>query len=338
VIPSMRPAPARDQYGRYLLQDPRTGQERSWTRATTIAHTLSDEFRLTQWKRRKVAEGLARRPELVPVAGLLGAQLAELEGDWRRAKPLKEELDALCDEAARAAGAEQGSQLGTDLHSLTEWADAGRLGEVEVPAELADDLQAYLVGMRQAGIECPPEYIERIVINAQVDSAGTFDRLAWVPARDRLVIADLKTQKTVDFGFLEPAIQFAEYAYADWIIDPASGLPGPMPEVDREVGLLLHLPVGKAELTIYEVDLVEGWAAAVHAYEARQFRTRAKAMGRRWSPPRADGTRDGQLLYLIHHAPNGQALEALWRDAGERWTSQHTEAARARRAELATAN
>jgi predicted GIY-YIG superfamily endonuclease len=44
--------PVRDQYGRYLLPDPATGQERAWTRATTWAKTLSDTTGLHKFTER----------------------------------------------------------------------------------------------------------------------------------------------------------------------------------------------------------------------------------------------------------------------------------------------
>lgn len=334
TIPPMRPEPARDRWGRYLLADPRTGETRGWTRATTLAHTLSDAYALHQWRRRKVAEGLAGRPDLLSRAGALAAELDQVVGDWRAERPLKVELDALCDEAARAAGAESGSEVGTALHALAEYADAGRLGEVDVPPALAGDLGAYLAGMDAAGIERPPEWIERVCVTFQTATAGTFDRLVWVPGRDRLVVADLKTQKTVDFGFLEPAIQLAQYAYSDCVQDPVSGELVAMPPVDREVALLLHLPVGKARLTIYEVDLTEGWAAAVHAAETRGYRERARSIGWPWSGPRVDASR---LLDLIGTAVMPEALDALWRAHREVWTGEHTQAASARKSELAGA-
>lgn len=59
-IPSMRPEPARNDRGLYLLPDPKTGVTRAWTRATTIAHTLDDTYHLKYRLRVGVGNGQYR--------------------------------------------------------------------------------------------------------------------------------------------------------------------------------------------------------------------------------------------------------------------------------------
>src|SRR5690606_40709505 len=57
-----------DQYGRYVLPDPETGEERSWTRATTVANKIADRFGLEQWAKRNVVLGIAAREDLYALA------------------------------------------------------------------------------------------------------------------------------------------------------------------------------------------------------------------------------------------------------------------------------
>jgi hypothetical protein len=335
-IPSMRPEPQRDRFGRYVLPDPAEGALRSWTRATTIAHALDDEFHLSQWKRRMVLSGAALRPGLLAAVPELTRALIQAKDDWRAAKEIKAELDGLCDEAAEAAGAGDGAKLGTLLHTVTEYDDAGRAGEIAhlVPVELLDDLSAYVRTMDAAGLGRPPEYIERIVVNSRVDGAGTFDRLLRLPD-GRLVVGDLKTQKSVDFGFLSIAIQLAEYAQADAMYDDETQRLVPLPdELDKSIGIVMHLPVGTATCTLYELDLEAGWEAALAAHDVRQWRSRSKALGRAYVP-RAEPAGD-HTLFLIRSAGHPNALKALWRDVNGRgeWTTDHTRAAAARKAEL----
>lgn len=341
-IPSMRPEPRRDRFGCYILPNPTSGQDRAWTRATTLAHTLTDEFHLTQWKRRMVAEGLTKRPELLDRVSELARQIADAV-DWRDAKVAKSLLDEVCDEAADAAGASDGSKLGTLLHTITEYADAGRYDEIRhlVPEELHGDLDVYTATMDAAGIRRPTEWIERIVVNTQVESGGTLDR--WLILPDgRVVVGDLKTQKSIDFGFMEIAIQLAEYANADAMYDSETDELVPMPDgLDRSVGIVMHLPVGQACCTLYELDLEVGWHAAQVAYEARQLRSRSKAMGWPHIPHRTlslsvDNTSVDQDLYLIRNAPHVDALVGLWRDLSTRgcWSELHTQEAAARKAQL----
>lgn len=351
VVPTMRPEPDRDGYGRYLIPNrDKPGHRRAYSRATTIAHTLSDEFLLTQWKRRMVAQGLVVEPALLDRVQIAATELEAAGEDWRAAKEAKRALNELCDEAAAAAGAERGSHLGTALHALTEWSDAGRLDEVEVPEGLAADLAAYQATMAEAGISRPAEYIERVVVNYGVDAAGTLDRLLLMPD-GRLVVGDLKTQKSIDFGWLEIAIQLAEYAYADAMLADVPGL-GPelvaMPEVDRSTAIVMWLPVGQARCTLHEIDISAGWHAAQIATEVRRLRSLSKDMGRpyqpaRWAPrstcitmagPGGSPAVSNQLLYLIRTAPHLDSLTALWRDPSMTWSEAHIEAARIRKTEL----
>jgi hypothetical protein len=345
IIASMRPEPARDAMGRYLLPNvDNQSRRRAYTRATTVAHTLSDEYFLTQWKRRMVAVGISRDPDLVKLASDLGYQLDAYADDWRMAKDIKRSLDGVCDEAATLAGADRGSSLGTLLHTITEYYDAGRIAEIsdQVPEELWADLDAYALAMDAAGIKRPVEWIERICVNSTIGSAGTWDRLLQLPD-GRLVIGDLKTQKTVDFGWLEIAIQLAEYAYADALFDPEAGTLGHMPDgIDRRTAIVMHLPVGSAKCTLWEIDIVKGWRYAKLAAEVRAARKDSKALGELYQAARpariaaeAPAGSGDPLLYLIRNAPHTDALTGLWRNAGPgEWTGEHTTAAAARKAEL----
>jgi hypothetical protein len=370
-IPPMRPEPQRDRWGRYKIAHPDTGEMRSWTRATTLAHAISDTHALTQWQRRKVLEGAALRPDLLTGVTALAREIDDAP-TWREAAAAKAEMTRTCDAAADAAGANDGSKLGTALHTITEYADAGRLGEIEdlIPTELYDDLAAYLARMADAGIERPAEYIERVLVNTQVDAAGTTDRIVRMPAECEKCgspwkIADLKTQKSVDFGFLEIAIQLAEYANADVMVDEDTGEHEPMPVVCRCTGIVMHLPVGSGECTLYEVDLVAGWEAATLAFTVRQARSQSKQVGwpysyvsttaariraageaaRKLAPAPAGQITDGEpdpstpehARVLVRTAGHPRALVALWEDLDGRglWTAELTQLAAARKAELA---
>jgi hypothetical protein len=123
------------------------------------------------------------------------------------------------------------------------------------------------------------------------------------------------------------------------MLDPETGdlvdLPG---DLCRCWGLVMHLPVGSGECTLYDVDLTDGWHAAQLAHEARTVRARSKAMGapyRRPRPPATTGPGE-RALYLIRNAGHPDALTALWRDLSARgeWTDELTKAAKARKAEL----
>jgi hypothetical protein len=327
MIPSMRPEPKRDDDGAYRLPDPRDGREKSWKRATTLAHALDiDTFHLDRWSDRTLLEGIKAHPELLD-----RVQPAVTRAD-------KDRQAELAKEARRLAGAEEGADAGTDMHTVTEYADAGRIGEIShlVSPEQLADLLAYQEALCAAGITVLPEYIERIVVNTQTGTGGTLDRVVRLPD-GRLVIADVKTQKTVSFGWLSICIQLAEYANADAMLGLDGSTLELLPaELDRTTGLVMHLPVGKAECKLYQLDLAAGWEAALLAVQVTDMNKRSKALGRPYRSPDElpEKVANDQLLYLVRNAGHPAALEALWRHAGDRWQAHHTEAAKRRRAEL----
>jgi len=338
-IPSMRPEPERDRYGRYVLPDPATGRRQSWTRATTLKDALKDKEGLIGWKQRMAAVGLAKLPDLGEQVLQLHEQIEACGEDWRAAKEPKEALKGILAELHHAAGGDEGSERGTQAHTLTEYADAGRLDEVRhlaTESELAD-LQAYLDCCDAAGIVRPPEWIERIVVNLEVGSAGTFDRLVYLPD-GRLVCADVKSQQDFSFGFLDATAQMGQYVNADamWDDETKSWVPLPA-ELDKKTGIIMHVPVGKATCELYEVDLEEGWESAQVAYQVREKRSRSKVMGWPYTPPKSAPQGD-QFMQLIRSAGHPDALVALWRDLDGRglWTPEHTKAAAARKAQLLT--
>ena len=47
----------RDRYGRYVLPDPDTGEERSWQRMTRLTKMLTDSYNIDRWRLRQTAAG-----------------------------------------------------------------------------------------------------------------------------------------------------------------------------------------------------------------------------------------------------------------------------------------
>lgn len=245
----------RDHYGRYLIPDPATGKSRAWTRATTVASTLSDKFGLQAWGQRMTARGLVARPDLF-------ALVAACDPDD------KKRLDGYVEDAKEAAAANSGRNLGTALHAFSEQLDRGET--VTAPHPWDADLAAYQQTMRAAGIGIDAAYVENIVTLHAAGVAGTFDRLVTVG--DTLTVADLKTGSFLDWH--EISIQLALYAHADTIYNPATGTHTPMPTVDQHSALVMHLPAGQATCTLWTVDIEAGWGAAQEALAVREWRKR----------------------------------------------------------------
>lgn len=290
----------RDRWQRYLLPDPETGVERAWTRVSTVARTLADEFNLTKWKLRMVAKGVALRPDLVA-----GAAAADPDVD-------KKTLDAIAEKAMERAGSSSGANLGTALHSFAERIDRGTAPNVsEIPGALRPDLAEYINTLQRHRLAIRSEWIERIVVVPALGVAGTFDRIvqqvAGVTKSKPLSVLDLKTGKDLSYGWLEIAIQQAFYANASFMWNPVTQSYEPMPEVDTDRALVLHLPVGKAKGELYGVNLIEGWEFAQLAMRVREVRSGAKGLG--WL---VDPEPEDLAAHLVRKAQTQADLAALW--------------------------
>jgi len=250
-----RPEPPRDRYGRYLI--PQTGgKDRSYTRATTVAKTLSDTYGLTRWQVRMTAQGLTQRPDLF-------AKVAAANGDPKT-------LDKVCEEAKEAAAASSGANIGTALHAFTEAVDAGR--PVTIPAPWDADVAAYTAALQAADVAVDPAYIETVLVLHDLEVAGTMDRL--VTFANRPMIADLKTGKDLSYGWGEIAIQLALYAHAEEVFDVDTRAFAPMPTVDQDQAMVMHLRAGSAHCDLYLVDIAAGWEAVQTAMRVRSWRKR----------------------------------------------------------------
>jgi len=274
----------RDRYGRYLIPkferfeiksdgetekivavlSPDSNGEAPWTRATTFAKSISDTFTLSAWSQRMVAKGLAIRPDLIALAA---------------ATPVddKQTLDTLVEDAKAAAGAKVSANLGTAMHAFTEALDRGE--EPVIPIHLQDDAKAYSDLIKAHGIEIDPWLMEKRIVVPDIDTAdvagvaGTFDRI--VKYKGKWTVLDLKTGRDLSYGWNEIAIQLALYANAAAIWD--DGRFHPMPEdIDKVTALVVHLPVGKGEATLYEVSLTDAWQAVQLCAAVRKWRKTRK--------------------------------------------------------------
>lgn len=253
--------PKRDRWGRYLLPHPETGKRQAWTRATTMAKSISDTFALSQWSQRMVIKGLSVRPDLVSLAHSL---------DVRKDK---DKLNSIAEQAKDAAGQKVSANLGTAVHALTESVDAGAALDT-VPPQHQSDVAAYLAAMSEAGLTVVPHLIERITVANQFDVAGTFDRVLKTADGD-YVIGDLKTGRTLEYGWPEIAIQLALYAHGvneAGVYDLAAERWDQVPQVRTDYGIVMHLPVGESICTLYRIDLTQGWAAARLCASVRDWR------------------------------------------------------------------
>lgn len=250
LVLAANPEPKRDRWGRYLLPHPTTGKQQAWTRATTFASSIADTFALTKWQCRMTALGFGQRPDL----------LAQVQGITDPDDPdVKQRLGRLCDDAQEHAGSRSAANLGTALHTFAEHVDTGRRSIDETPEQWRPHIVAYRTAMDQAGLVCVPEHVERIVCVPDLGVVGTLDRIIGTR------IGDLKTGRDLSYAWGEIAIQLALYAHAEWMWDWQADGWAPMPQVDAERALIMHLPAVAPDptCTLYEVDIATAWDVAV---------------------------------------------------------------------------
>ena len=321
----------RDRWGRYVLPHPETGEEQPWVRVSTLSRAMADEYNLTGWKLRQVARGVALNEDLI--AGTVAADPDD-----------KKTLDGLVSKAMERAESSAGANLGTAVHSFTQRLDRGEaLASLRAPKSIEPHLIEYRATLNRHGLAIVPELIERIVVVPELGVAGTFDRIVQqrpgYASSCPLTMLDLKTGKSLEYGWGEIAIQQACYNHASWMWDATTRqwIRMPPPEVlDRDRGLILHLPVRLADGEpvrgdLYAVNTIEGWDAAKLGEQVRQFRNSSKGLG--WLVTPADP--EALLIHRVSQA-DGPELARLWEKhyAKGEWTQAVQNAAELRVARL----
>lgn len=296
---AMKESDKYDSYGRYKLLHPDTGKPVKWTRATTFAKSVQDTFALSMWSQRMVLKGAATRADIPAAAGTL-----DVKAD-------KDRMNALVEEAKKAAGDKVAANKGTAMHAYTEDLDRRWVGmetsERPVPEEFQPSVDAYEAILRAFGLEPVPGLIEFTTAVRQYEIAGTSDRV-YLVTRDitfdlngrsvtlyagEYVVGDVKSGADLSYGWQEICIQLALYvqglntsgvwdwATGRWGKPEVPGKPGVQIKVRTDVGIIPHLPVDRSTTgaplaTLYAVDLDAGWAAAVLCAQVRTWRKSRK--------------------------------------------------------------
>lgn len=86
------------------------------------------------------------------------------------------------------------------------------------------------------------------------------------------MVADLKSQKSMDFGGLKIAIQLAIYAHAYAVWNEDTETWEDPPPIDQEEAAVLWAPIGHGACEPFRVNLVRGWHWAQRSLEAREGR------------------------------------------------------------------
>lgn len=335
-----RPEPRRDRWGRYVLPDPRSGEERSWQRVTTFCKVTTDQYNLTQWQLRTCAKGLSGREDLVALAATY-----DITEDAKK-------FNELCEEAKTAGGAKSAANTGTALHAMAEEYDETGDTEGIMPRYRPRVLQ-YAAALAEHGVHVVGDMIERIVCHTGYEVVGTLDRVFRL-ADGSYVIGDLKTGKNLSYSENEICVQTWLYAagfnaHGVWDHDKQAWV-DPGFTVREDISLVVHLPANNPEeCAVYAADTGgTGRRGAELCHAVKAYRATKGTLTEYSGPPwattgaavrAASDPQAAQEMYasLIWKASSRERLiqiRDLLRTAGL-WDAGYADLCRARAEELA---
>jgi hypothetical protein len=232
------------------------GKPVTWNGATTLAKELDNPYAITQWQLRQAVHGVGIRPDLAKLAGA--------------AKPDdKETLRKVVKDALAAAATEAGANEGTAWHMAFERVDRGESIEA-LPEFFHAGIRNRQTELERHGIQILPEYIERAVRCLMFKVSGKLDRIGLYEGQ--FVIIDDKSEKDPLSYPKAKTIQMAIYAYAGELFDSATFTIEPMPDVRKDIAIMLHFDKITHECKAYRVPIDIGWWGARLAREVREWR------------------------------------------------------------------
>jgi hypothetical protein len=327
------PAPPRavatyDGWGRYKLPSPTTGRPTGFTRATTVASTLDDTYNLSRWARRETARNVLRGDcggnELMVRATLNALDEAFDEGK-------NSAIDAVLDELDDACGSRDAAELGTAVHAWLEAVDLGTLRPADVPEQFQPYLRSYRGVLARYGLVPEPRYVERIVLNDRGEETivGTLDRIYRVAATGELILGDVKTSKTLEYGYLAYSVQLALYGFATMMLASDGSGWEPMPAINQDYALIIHVPSDQPERSeAVTIDLKFGAETCVAALDARRRRKEAKKavpFVHALPIPTTEALRHIEARHALQDISDRAQLSAIWEQYQEVWTDDLTE-------------
>ncbi len=268
--------PPRDQWKRPLLIPAKGGERVAYTRASTLADFVDSNFGLTIWEKRLLAIGMALRED---VCGLVAAlpplndarcdKTTLTKAQKEQDADTKKKLDEYIEIALDAAGRNFKAHHGTAVHGFIEHRHVE-----QAPERMRPDVHSALDWFAEHDVEIAGS--EVFTACDLLTSAGTFDHLMRVPTLG-WVVGDVKTGQVKDKG-LAFSVQLASYANGEvynWHDDtraPLESLTGGE-RVNRDWGVVLHVPLGAGKTQPYLIDLRRGLHCARLATHVRSARS-----------------------------------------------------------------
>jgi hypothetical protein len=253
-----------DRYGRYLLDVDGQGVK-PYSRVSTMARILEDEYHLTQWKIRTTLHGAAQRADLMQRAAFTPPSNKEAYAEIIR-------------EAETLGGATAKRSQGSGFHAAREIPEFNpHTPTAQAHPEIARALVMYHQEMAAHRITLIPELREVQMASPRLGVAGTADGFAKMLDGTVRVLDDKTGSTDYPHGF---AIQLAFYAnmeYAkingQWY--PISVIEQHFGPIAKDWALLVHVSLGEnPSVDVQDLDIYSGWQGAMLSFQAREWRKR----------------------------------------------------------------
>lgn len=242
------------------------GKNERLSRPSGFGKILDDESALTNWRIDRAAEGVAKDPALQ-------ARYAAVKADDRPAwKELREK-------AIQAGRGDQAADIGTALHAMSErWEDPD--DDFEPPEPYLSSLRAYTDALDAYGLTSTHFEFQTVCMEYRV--AGTCDRIyktskplvaptGEIIPEGTLLIGDLKTGKSLQYSTAGYTIQMALYSQGEFY-DVTDDEFLPTPEINKDWGILVHMPSNSDTCELLWVSLEAGNYGAWLVSELKEWR------------------------------------------------------------------
>lgn len=244
---------------------PKTGTY--YRRTTTYIDVLGDKSNLVSWKGRRTAMGLIESPRLFDEF----AALNDPDGEDRS------KANAVVERAQEFAGSKLRANAGTAVHSFLEDVDSG-IDPGWIPEEYEADIASYIDVTKDLEVLA----IELFCVQDEYRVAGTFDRLVAVHGDTAkklhvpdgtVSVLDVKTGRSIDFDYGKIAMQIAGYSRMKLYDVKTFKRSDIHPQLNMDVGIVAHLPLGEGECKLYGADLGKGWNGFQMCRDVHEWRS-----------------------------------------------------------------
>ena len=222
----------------YRVTNTETGEVKDLWSVTTI-NKMMPAPALERWKMGKVAAGIAKNDDL---------RLLALSGDDEAKEAAFQAIDR------ERSAANRGTAIHKVSESVTTAADA-----FDIAAELQPVMERFGRMLDDHGIVI--KQTEIVLLNFSTGYSGTADRLCLCPVYDPpKMVGDIKTGGV---GYFEQAMQLAALANAEYafVAGELVALPN---DINRDYGLVFHVPEAGETADVWELPLADAWEAFQH--------------------------------------------------------------------------